>query len=242
MNFSINLIKCEYPPHKHKNYEIIVYTKGNGIFHAAEKNISVSSGKIMIIPPGIVHSSTFTDTLERIYINGEFNHIFNLCSPVIISDNSAREGTSLARMLYNNRFSSCEYISSLLNAFTHFLLQSLNTDSEMQLVINDIIDKISNNFYDCNIKLSDLLRKSGYAEDYIRTQFKKHTHKTPTEFLTEVRINHACYLMDIYKNTLSFSEIGEKCGYTDYIYFSRRFKHVMGLSPQKYMKKIGIPV
>ncbi|MBQ3573155.1 MAG: AraC family transcriptional regulator, partial [Clostridia bacterium] len=28
----------------------------------------------------------------------------------------------------------------------------------------------------------------------------------------------------------------EKCGYTDYVYFSRRFKKIVGKSPQKYME------
>ena len=83
--------------------------------------------------------------------------------------------------------------------------------------------------------IAGFLQKSGYAEDYIRAQFKKFTGKTPTEFLTKIRIYHACYLIDAYKNTLSLAEIAEKCGYTDYVYFSRRFKHIMGISPREYM-------
>lgn len=235
MSFLINLIKEESPPHKHKNYEIIVYVKGSGTFHCDNKDILVAPGKIMIIPPWAVHSLTFTDGLERIFINGEFNQIFNLTSPTVVLDNSENEGLMLAKMIYNNRYSNGEYVTVLVNAFAHFLLQSLKMEDEIGLIIKDIVDKITNEFYDCNISLSHLLRKSGYAEDYIRAQFKKITGKTPTEFLTKIRINHACYLIDTYKNSLSLAEIAEKCGYTDYIYFSRRFKQIMGISPRKYM-------
>lgn len=87
---------------------------------------------------------------------------------------------------------------------------------------------------DPEIDLIKILLTSGYSEDYIRACFKKITGKTPTDFLTDVRIKHACYLIDIYKDTLTLSEIAEQCGYVDYIYFSKKFKTVMGMSPRVY--------
>ncbi|MBR2180546.1 MAG: helix-turn-helix transcriptional regulator, partial [Oscillospiraceae bacterium] len=89
----------------------------------------------------------------------------------------------------------------------------------ISMVLQDIVTKISDNFFDSGINIGEILKKSGYAEDYIRAQFKIFTGKSPIGFLTEMRINHACYLIDIYKNSLSLTEIAEKCGYTDYVYF-----------------------
>ena len=45
--------------------------------------------------------------------------------------------------------------------------------------------------------------------------------------------------MDIYINSMSLNEISEKCGYTDYVYFSRKFKQVMGMSPRNYIKTLN---
>lgn len=235
MSYLINVTKKKNPLHKHKHYEIIVYTEGDGLFHSNEKDIPVSPGKIMIVPPETMHSAPFGNNTERICINGEFHQFFSLTSPILILDNSENEGMSLAKMIYANRYSSAEYLSALCNTFAHFLLQRLKIDNEMHLVIEGIMNKMTANFYDCNININDLLRNSGYAEDYIRAQFKKSTGKTPTEFLTKIRISHACYLIDIYRNSLSLAEIAEKCGYTDYAYFSRKFKQIMGVSPKKYM-------
>ena len=235
MSILIGIIKDKTPLHQHKNYEIIVYLEGTGVFHAAGKDIPVSPGKIMIIPPGSMHGLTSEGELSRIYINGEFNHFFNLTFPTLVSDNAKKEGTLLAKMIYDNRYTNTEYIAALSSAFTHFLTQQLKTEDEISLAINDIVNEITNYYYDCNINLCELLKKSGYAEDYIRAKFKKITGKTPTEFLTNIRISHACYLIDTYKNTLSLAEIAEKCGYTDYIYFSRKFKHATGSSPREYM-------
>lgn len=237
MRYMINYINQKTTAaHQHKTYEIIVYISGNGIFCAAGRQIPVFPGKIVVIPPGITHGVVFSDKLERIYINGEFSHIFNFTSPTVVLDDSENEGRLLAKMIYNNRYANSEYVAALVGAFAHFLTQSMKMEDKISTVIEDIVNKITNHFYDSNINLNALLENSGYAEDYIRAQFKRFTGKTPVEFLTNVRINHACYLIDIYKGSLSLAEIAEKCGYTDYVYFSKRFKNITGVSPRKYME------
>lgn len=236
MNFLINLAKDPSAPHKHAYYEIVVFTKGNGVFHASENDIGVSPGKIIIIPPHTIHYSTKNvEDFERIYIGGDFNQFFNMDTPTVILDNSENEGALLAKMLYRNRYSTPEYVSTLVNAFTHFLLKNIKMENSIFSATKNIAEEISNDFYNCNIDLCSILAKSGYAEDYIRAQFKKIMGKTPTEFLTHIRINHACYLIDTYRHSLSLSEIAEKCGYTDYVYFSRRFKQITKVSPRKYL-------
>lgn len=234
MGIRINIITGESPPHKHKDYEIIVCTKGSGSFIYDEKGIKMVPGKIVVIPPGVMHSGIKDEVYERIYINGEFNKIFSITSPCVISDNVRNEGMQLVKMIYENRYANNEYIFALVNAFSHFLLQNMEIDEEMVTVIKDIMEAISNDYHNSNINLSGLLRQSGYAEDYIRSQFTKVIGKTPTSFLTETRIHHACYLIDIYGRNLSLADIGEKCGYTDYTYFSKRFKGIMGVSPREY--------
>ena len=238
MNIMIGLTKGTFPVHTHQFYEIVIYTKGKGSFYADNREIPFSPGTIIIIPPLTPHTSSSTEEYERIYINGEFNHIFSFASPVVLSDNSEKEGFFLAKMIYRNRFGNGEFVSSLINAFTHFMLQNIETDDEINSAIKNIINKITDNFFDSNINLSSLLQKSGYAEDYVRAKFKQLTGKTPINFLTEIRIGHACFLMEAYKKSLPLAEISEKCGYTDYVYFSRQFKKVKGVSPREYMSLI----
>ena len=237
MNFEIGYSIGKVREHKHKVYEIAVYTKGTAIYHTADNDFNVSLGKITIVPPDTLHSSEVCDGIERIYIKGEFNQIFNLTSSTVISDNDKKEGLMLAKMIYENRYENPEYVSALVGAFTHFILQSIRMEDDVSLAIKEVINQITNNFYDSNLNVAELLEKSGYAEDYIRAQFKKYTGKTPVEFLTKVRISHASYLIDTYKNNISLSEVAEKSGYTDYVYFSRRFKQVVGVSPRQYMNE-----
>ena len=234
MKISINLTKDYSPAHKHAYYQIIIYTKGSGIINIGDGERKISKGDIVIVPPDVMHSSYPECEYERIYIGGEFNQIFNFSEPVVVSDNLSGEGLLLANMIYKNRFANEDYVTALFNAFAHFLLQNINMDDTISIAVKEIINELTENFYDCNLSLSYILQKSGYAEDYIRSHFKRITGKAPVEFLTDVRISHACFLIDTYKSALSLTAVAEKCGYTDYVYFSRRFKQKMGISPRAY--------
>lgn len=234
MKYIINRIKTASPPHQHYEYEIIIYTKGRGISCAAEE-IPVKEGNIIIIPPNTVHQCSFPNELERIYIRGEFSPYFSFSYPVLLKDNPQQDGIVLANMIYNNRFANPEYLSTLIDAFLHYLLQSIQTEDRIHTAITHIIDQITDCFYDYDLDIRGMLEDSGYAEDYIRAQFKKITGKPPVEFLTEVRIRHACCLIDTYGKDIPLAEIASKCGYTDYVYFSKKFKRITGVSPRTYI-------
>ena len=62
---------------------------------------------------------------------------------------------------------------------------------------------------------------------------------SPVTFLAKVRIEKACKLLEIYGNNTPISRICEMCGYIDYIYFSKTFSKIMGISPKTYLKQIG---
>lgn len=234
MKYLTNMVKDSIPLHEHNHYEVVAYIKGNGFLVTSETRFPVKPGTIAIIPPGVMHKSEFTEDFEEIFINGDFEQMFQLTHPAIINLPLESEGIQLTKIICDNRYANNDYLAALCNAMAHFLVQNLEMDDAVSRAVNEIKNEIVHNFHDCNINLKDILDKSGYAEDYIRAHFKKITGKTPVEFLTRMRIRHACYLMDVYKNALSLAEVAEKCGYTDYIYFSRRFKQQMGISPREY--------
>ena len=238
MSYLIGLTEKTSLPHKHYNYEIIVCLSGESVLHCDEGDFPVGAGNIVVVPPYTMHCTIAEDYPERIYINGELNQLFNLSVPIVISDNAQGEGIDLAKIIYRNRYGNPDYVNSLCNAFAHFILKNIKPDKGIDIAITEITREITENFFDSNINLSHILDRSGYAQDYIRAQFKKLIGKTPNEFLTDIRMKRARYLIDVYKTTLSLSEIAGKCGYDDYIYFSRRFKQKWRVSPQKYKNSI----
>lgn len=229
-----------YPLHQHKNYEIMLYLSGEGYLRTPEKNYPFSPGTIIIVPPCTEHGSVSREGFKNISIGGEFGHMLNFSKPVILRDNKKQDGRTLAEMIYDNRFGNADYLSSLSTSYLHFLLQNTKNETDMDLCVRKIVSEISSNAFDISFNTTDALLKSGYAEDYIRSHFKKITGRTPIEFLTEVRIKHACFLIDIYKDNLSMAEIAEKCAFTDYAYFCKKFKSMMGISPTIYKKQTDL--
>lgn len=224
----------QYPLHKHNRFEIMIYLSGNGYMKTNHKNYKFSPGTIIIIPPETEHGSVSENGFKNISIIGDFGQYLLFEKPVITYDNEYKEGQQLAEIIYKNRSFGSSYLSSLCTAFVHFILQSLNIDSDINAKINKIIYEITNNFHDSDINLNKLLLESGYAKNYIRVRFKEITGLSPTSFLRNIRIQHACYLIEIYGKNIPLNHICEQCGYTDYIYFSKKFKEVMGISPNNY--------
>lgn len=66
--------------------------------------------------------------------------------------------------------------------------------------------------------------------------FKKHTMKTYTRFLHEVRIEKACQIL-INNQTESIAETAFMVGFNNVIHFNRVFKQVTLLSPQQYLNR-----
>ena len=237
MSYTINHTQdgvVRYPMHTHKNYEIMLYLDGKGYMRTELGKIPFETGTIVIVPPNIKHGSISENGFRNISIEGDFEAYFGFDTVKSFEDNETQEGKMLAEMIYKNRYGNDTYLASLCTAYVCFLMQRFELDSAMQRSVKKITDEISQNAFDTQIDLTLILSKSGYSEDYIRSCFKKITGKTPSEFLTDIRIKNACFLIDIYKNKISLSEISERCGYLDYIYFSKKFKSVMGMSPREY--------
>lgn len=226
----------KYPMHSHSYYEIMLYLQGEGYLATKNGNYAFSPNTIIIVPPGTEHGSVSENGFKNISVGGDFGAFFSFSDSITINDSASCEGRTLATLIYDNRFCRDGYLQSLISAYLHFLVRRIGNETERDNVIDKIVSAVSDGFSDAELNLSDLLRRSGYAEDYARALFKKKTGKTPNGFLTELRINHACFLIDVYGGTLSLAQIAEQCGYVDYVYFSKKFKTAIGVSPDKYRR------
>ncbi len=230
-----NIIR--YPLHSHQQYEIMVYLNGNGYLKTADKNYTFSPGTVIIVPPSKEHGSVSENGFTNISIEGDFENVLNNKNIVSFCDNQNSEITTLAKLIYNNRFKDKSFLASLCSAFIKLLLIETDIKSNIHSAVNTIVLKLSEQYYDSELDIRQILKSTGYAEDYIRSEFKKITHKTPTAFLNDVRIMQAAFLIDIYRGTLSLTEIAEKCGFNDYVYFSKKFKTIYNMSPSRYKKR-----
>lgn len=224
-------------PHQHKFYETILFRRGSGELVADDLHRTAKAGDILVYPPGVMHHIVPHDDLECIYIQGDPHSIYTFHEPLFLTDNAHGDGLALAEMIYRDRHEP-ELAIALFSALSRFIVQHRVHNDALTVAVRQIIDEIEKNFQNPHVGPAALLRQSGYAEDYIRAAFKRITGKTPTAFLTDLRIHHACFLIDIYHHSLPLTEIAEQCGYEDYVLFSKKFKEVTGMSPRAYKQDI----
>ena len=104
------------------------------------------------------------------------------------------------------------------------------TAGSMLLVKKALDDRFSSQ----TLSLEDLAKEFGYHRKYISSTFKKHFKVGIREYLTQLRINRACVLMD--QGYTSVKDIAALCGYSDALYFSKVFHKRMALSPREYIQ------
>lgn len=94
--------------------------------------------------------------------------------------------------------------------------------------------------FDEDLSHEDLANQLSITPAYLSRLFKKTTRRTFTEFLTEVRLGHACRLLTDTEQPVV--EVAFNSGFRNLSNFNRRFKKAYGCSPRHYRKQhLGHP-
>lgn len=85
------------------------------------------------------------------------------------------------------------------------------------------------------ISIQHLANHFYLSPNYLCQLFKKEVGETIVEHISRLRIECACKLL--VETDLSIYQIGEKCGFHDYFYFTRIFKRHLKMTPTQYRDK-----
>jgi AraC-like DNA-binding protein len=158
----------------------------------------------------------------------------------------------------NNRKILADYMLKVRNSSTGYRLSAfiellqlmanlkdwkyLSTESFEQTIsdseglrMNDIYQYTMTNYTE-NITLEQIAAVVHLTPQSFCRYFKKHTLKTYTNFLNEVRINEACKKLTS-KDFQSISTIAYQMGFNNVVTFNRVFKSIMKKSPREFMKE-----
>jgi AraC-like DNA-binding protein len=179
----------------------------------------VKAGNIFIAPPFVNHSSISCDNLRYFSLIVSKDQLFHIETPVVFMDNNKKHGQYLSQMILENRYGNEEFFNALCRAYIFFVLENFELNTEIEKTVYKIKKEIISCFCDSNFNVTKVLNESGYAEDYIRAYFKKILGKTPIQLLTEMRIDNAKSLINVYRNSMPLFDIALNSGFDDYIYF-----------------------
>ncbi|NKI24976.1 helix-turn-helix domain-containing protein [Arenibacter sp. 6A1] len=107
--------------------------------------------------------------------------------------------------------------------------------SPNEKLLNKALEIIKNNLESSSFNVQELNEQLQISKIKSYRIFKEVLSKSPSEVITELRMQKAEYLLQ--SKTLNIAEISFACGFNDPKYFSRIFKKHFGCSPKVYKLK-----
>lgn len=120
------------------------------------------------------------------------------------------------------------------------LLYSLAKLSPVKGEIEDAISRViaitQERFTDHALTLPMVAKEIGYDPKYLSSLFKKKKGIAFTQYLRELRLRHAVFLME--RGVVSVKNIAFLSGFGDALYFSKVFSQSLGKSPKAYIAEL----
>lgn len=120
----------------------------------------------------------------------------------------------------------CEFIASMgfENNFKH-------TETERMRVVHEYVMQ----HFRQEISLEKVAALANMSPSAFCRYFKARANKTFFDFVSEIRIGHACRLL--IEGNLSITQVAYECGYKTISNFNRQFKEIVKESPSKYQQQ-----
>jgi len=114
------------------------------------------------------------------------------------------------------------------------LMAKILMDSKPQSTINKIVDFVKKNYSNKEISIKMLASMYGYNPTYLGVLFKKYTGMSFKNYLEKLRVENAKQFL---KKGLEAKEVADIVGYSDYVYFYKKFRKITGKSPIHFKPK-----
>lgn len=126
-----------------------------------------------------------------------------------------------------NPFHLSHWISGLLYKLSVAAIPPIKEDSPVDQAIKYIVENVGK-----QITLDDLARLTNFSPFYLSHTFKKQTGYSPSEYIINVRLDHAQVMLMHTRKTIS--EIADAVGYSSSSSFINVFTKKVGMTPKAY--------
>ena len=137
---------------------------------------------------------------------------------------------------YITQFTSLADILAWLDSLRGRLCQLL---SDRKNQSSDILAQQARQYVDAHyqekLSLAEIAEHLNISTGYLSIVFKRFTGTTLSDYIAQVKIEHAKELIDSHQYLMY--EISDMLGFENPYYFSRVFKKVTGISPRNYEKR-----
>lgn len=125
-------------------------------------------------------------------------------------------------------------ILNIKNAYLK-IINSVEEKKKCSHMVLLTIKYIEENYYLNDLNISNISDKLEVTSSYLSKLLKKETGLSFIDYLTNIRIKKAMYIME--DPTIKIYDVAELVGYSNQHYFCRAFKKVVGVSPTEYKRR-----
>ena len=247
------------PYHWHTQYEIIRIIEGQFMLTLNDETTTYSKGDVIFVTDGVIHGGTpINCTYECIVFDLQMIIKDNLtCAKTVrdIMDHKimvdsllTAKSTEIAPVVENLCMALAgkrlgyefmvegflyQLIGIILSDHLYSEASSESTNSERVNSIKEVLDYISDNYYN-NISLDTLAHIAGMNPKYFCRYFRSMTERTPIDYLNYYRVECSCEMLST--RDISIKEAAISCGFNDESYFIKTFRKYKGITPKQFMK------
>jgi AraC family transcriptional regulator, arabinose operon regulatory protein len=233
---------------------ILIYcVEGNGWIELDNKKTNICPSQLIIIPANTPHKygSSENDpwTIYWFHFSGEISG--NIVNLIIEKTRKYQPNIGFSEnriKLFEEIYTNLErgYImDNLLHVnmtFYHFLSSTIYEekfnfkDSNAEKNRIDLLLEYVQNNLGVAFKLEELALYTNLSISQFSTVFKSRTGYSPIEYVNHLKVQKAC--QQLLLTEYPVKQIAYNLGIEDPYYFSRMFSKLMGISPNRYRKKI----
>jgi AraC-like DNA-binding protein/quercetin dioxygenase-like cupin family protein len=250
--------------HFHPEYEIVYISKGKGKRHIGNHISYYEDGDLIFLGPNLPHlgftEGHFKDQVEIVLQMKEdflgkgflqapemrdIQHLFERSRKGLIFNGKTRDqiGQKLREMV---RMEPFERMLALLQVLQFLAAtdecDSLNADGFALEVQAQHLDRMQEVYhyveshFQQEVSLEEAAKRTNMTVPAFCRYFKRITGKTFTHLVNEVRIAHACRLLN--DEHLSIAAVSFDSGFNNLSHFNKQFKLVVGSSPRAFRQNL----
>lgn len=234
--------------HSHETFVISVIGSGEieVEFHLQAKT-SFSPGQIVVFNPNQVHatkSKTKTSlNYYSLYINAQWYKNNVDTKPLHVQNIIAEQNlyhdlvNSYNEIILNNQKTNNTLEKTMKHILKKYLAKmDYKEDNEYEKVFFENVEKYILDNLKEQITLEDIAKAVDYNESYITRVFKKRCGLSPHAYLVNKRVEKAKRKLFDDKD-IDLAELSNEIGFYDQSHFSKAFKRVLAITPNKYKKE-----
>lgn len=226
-------LATSFRPHKHSFWEVVLYTRGEGVATVGGKRIGFRPGTIICNPPQAVHEEQSREGFQNMWVAIDELQAEDGDVPVV---NLYREHPIFAIVEIMHAESHLRkptseiLMTNLFGTFMTYLNEHLSHEPHERVILH-LMRVIGANVPNPGFHIADAMASIPLSTDHLRRLFKERVGQSPIEYLIELRMTRAKELLQM---GFSVKETADKVGIADQYYFSRLFRKREGCSPSAY--------